>query len=677
IDSNETAPTAGAAITTTVSSSPILSLTKAGAPDPVSAGSSITYTLSYGNSGTDAATGVVIADTMPANTTFVSATGGGTLAGGIVTWNIGNVAAGASGSVQLEVQVASPLANGTLITNATYSIDSNETPVSAGPPVANTVSSSASLSAAKVFTDNNGGALQPGDLVTYTITVTNSGNADATGVSLSDAIPANATLVAGSLTSDDPSDVRVEGNPLTVAIGTLTGTGGADNDVVVTFQVLLASPLANGTVIGNQAAVTANGGISIVSDDPSTPAPGDATSRAVASAPVLGATKAAADDNGGVLFENETVTYTLTVTNSGNADATGVVLSDAIPADTTLVAGSLTSDHAGDVPVEGNPLTVSSGTLNGAGGADNDVVITFQVRLDTPLAGGTVISNQATVTANGGLSIVSDDPSTGAANDPTRLTVTATGPVLATTQTVTDLNGGSLNPGDALEYTITITNGGFGDATSVVVGGPVPASTTYVAGSITGAGADDSGNPNLVWNVGTVAAGTTVTLTYSVTVDPTTPGGTLISNQATLSAAGPISRISDDPGRNDGVETGNDPADPGDDDPTISAAVYLGDVLQISITADTPVVLRGDFILYTVTLANPTAVAVTGVDLGDRLPVGVTIVPGTISLCSPACVARPDPSPAIPLLIPIGAINPGQTVTLPYRALVNAGALSG
>jgi len=62
----------------------------------------------------------------------------------------------------------------------------------------------------------------------------------------------------------------------------------------------------------------------------------------------------------------------------------------------------------------------------------------------------------------------------GAANDPTRLTVTATGPVLAATQTVSDLNGGSLNPGDALEYTITITNSGFGDATSAVVGDPVP-----------------------------------------------------------------------------------------------------------------------------------------------------------------------------------------------------------
>src|SRR5439155_438155 len=132
IDSNETAPIAGAAIPTTVSSSPVLAISKADAPDPVGAGSNITYTLSYSNSGNANATGAVITDTLPANTTFVSATAGGTQAGGIVTWNLGFLPAGSSGSVQLVVQVASPLANGTVITNSTYAIDSNETPPVAG-----------------------------------------------------------------------------------------------------------------------------------------------------------------------------------------------------------------------------------------------------------------------------------------------------------------------------------------------------------------------------------------------------------------------------------------------------------------------------------------------------------------------------------------------------------------
>ena len=677
IDSNETAPTGGVAVTTTVNSSPVISVSKTGAPDPVNAGSNITYTLSYVNTGTADATGVVVRDTLPANTTFVSATAGGTLAAGVVTWNIGALAASASGSVQLVVRVNSPLPNGILIANTTYSIDSNETPLIAGLATSNTVTSTVSLSATKTFTDLNGGALQPGDVVRYTITVTNSGNGDASGVLLSDAIPANTTLVPGSLTSDDPSDVLSPGNPLTVAIGNLNGSGGADNDVVVVFRVQVADPLANGTVIGNQATITANGGIGIITDDPSTPAPNDATARTVSSAPVLRASKTAVDDNGAPLFENETVTYAVTVTNSGNDDATGVVLTDAIPANTTLVPGSLSSDDPADVTVEGNPLSVTIGTLSGAGGADSDVVVTFRVLLNTPLAGGAVIGNQAQVTANGGISLVSDDPGTAAPNDATNMVVASSGPVIAFHETVADLSGGSLNPGDTLVYTMTITNSGFGAASGVVVSDPVPAGTTYVAASIAGPGADDSGAPNLVWNVGNIPSMTTVTLIYHVSVDGTTPGGTVISNQGSLTAAGPLSAISDDPGRADALETGNNPADPADDDPTLTAPVFLGDVLRVAVSSDTPAARRGDFVLYTITVTNPTALAVTNVDLTDLLPVGVQMLSGTLSLCAPACAVQPDPALAIPRLIPVGAVNPGQTVTLTYRALVNTGALLG
>src|SRR5207249_2825326 len=139
IDSNETTPAAGAAITTTVSSSPALTLSKTDAPDPVNAGSNITYTLSYSNTGNANATGVVITDTVPANTSFVSATGGGTLAAGIVTWNIGALNAGTSGSVQLAVSINTPIANNTTITNATFAIDCNETAPTSGAAITTTV----------------------------------------------------------------------------------------------------------------------------------------------------------------------------------------------------------------------------------------------------------------------------------------------------------------------------------------------------------------------------------------------------------------------------------------------------------------------------------------------------------------------------------------------------------
>src|SRR5438477_1846948 len=64
---------------TTVNTSANLALTKSDSPDPVLAGNNITYTLTVTNNGPSDATGVSLSDAIPAGTTFVSATGGGTL----------------------------------------------------------------------------------------------------------------------------------------------------------------------------------------------------------------------------------------------------------------------------------------------------------------------------------------------------------------------------------------------------------------------------------------------------------------------------------------------------------------------------------------------------------------------------------------------------------------------
>src|SRR5260221_447289 len=85
---------------------------------------SITYTISYSNTGNANATGVVITDTIPANTAFVSATGGGTLTAGDHTSKIQSHTARVSSPLPLIMSVNSPLANGTVIHNNSYNIDS-------------------------------------------------------------------------------------------------------------------------------------------------------------------------------------------------------------------------------------------------------------------------------------------------------------------------------------------------------------------------------------------------------------------------------------------------------------------------------------------------------------------------------------------------------------------------
>ncbi len=215
-----------------------MSLSASDAPDPVSAGSNLTYTLTYRNGGTANATGVVIADTLPANTIFVSATSGGTLSGSAVTWSLGALNASASGSVQMVVRVASPLANGTTITHASYSIDCAETAAVAGAAVTTTVMSSAILSLSAVDAPD---PVVAGSNLTYTISYANGGNANATGAVITDTLPANTTFVSAT------SGGTLSGSVVTWSLGALNASASG----TVQMVVRVASPLANGTTITN------------------------------------------------------------------------------------------------------------------------------------------------------------------------------------------------------------------------------------------------------------------------------------------------------------------------------------------------------------------------------------------------------------------------------------------
>jgi uncharacterized repeat protein (TIGR01451 family) len=99
------------------------------------AGSVITYTLTVTHTAFISPTsGVVITDTLPADTTFLSATQPYTLTNDMVTWSLGSLEAGESRSVSLAVQVSQAY-TGTLITNAQYGARSDQAPPVSGPPV--------------------------------------------------------------------------------------------------------------------------------------------------------------------------------------------------------------------------------------------------------------------------------------------------------------------------------------------------------------------------------------------------------------------------------------------------------------------------------------------------------------------------------------------------------------
>jgi uncharacterized repeat protein (TIGR01451 family) len=93
-------------------------LTKTG-PLTGSAGSTLTYSLAYTNLGPAAASGPTLSDVLPAGVSFVSASSGGTYhaATRTVTWSLGTLANGASGTRNLVVRINALTATGTLLLN--------------------------------------------------------------------------------------------------------------------------------------------------------------------------------------------------------------------------------------------------------------------------------------------------------------------------------------------------------------------------------------------------------------------------------------------------------------------------------------------------------------------------------------------------------------------------------
>ena len=600
--------------TATVTPTPVANLraVKAG-PATVSPGGALVYSIVITNLGPSAANGALFSDPVPTGVVITSALCGGELGGAVcgavgvagqnVTSTIATLPAG--GAVTFTITGNAP-ASGVLSNRAQVvtpvGVDDPDDPgrVGAGNNSSTVLTQIQTVSVAKTVVDDNGNTLLPNETVTWTIAIGNPSGETIINSRLIDSIPTNTTYVPGTTTLNGAAVADVGGTSPLAAGGLAINTPGQPGGVLtvggapalVTFRTRVNANVVPGTAISNQASLSGQGQgsglpVSQLSDDPTTPPAPDPTRIFVGGAPVLESEKTVVDDNGGILLVGETLTYTIVLTNRGSASTTNVRLADPIPVNATYLPGSLrytpvggsegtltdaADADAGDFGVTaGNTVSINVGSL----AAGQSVRLRFRVTVTA----GPIVSNQAVITSDQLPPIRSDgdgDHSNG--SQPTDIVV-GNSPLLRQTKSVLDLNGGSVQQGDGLEYVIVTRNLGSVAATNVVITDALPpANTVYLPNSTNSNGvavADAGGASALVGGlgIGSLLPGQVHVIRFRVTINPAAPTGTVIDNQSFFVADG--AGAGDGPARgrsdsdlDDGIETGNDGANPNDDDPT-------------------------------------------------------------------------------------------------------------
>jgi len=405
---------------------------------------------------------------------------------------------------------------------------------------------------AKSVTDINGGTLERGDILYYAVTIYNAGKETAGSVVYSDTLDSYLRLIPGSVKSTKGSataSVSDDGSGAD-AVRVNIGSVGPGESAVITYLAQLKEDTPDGRGLFNQGWVSASGLTPEPTDFTETAALNDftvigAVGGIVSDAGLLSA-KTAADINGGSVEPGDLISYRISIANAGPDRAENVIFTDSAPIYTRLVPGTLTSSKG--IVSEGEPLTVVIAALEPGETAD----IEFKAKIAENIPNNALIFNQAVMNADGGVQILSDDPAMPLSDEPTILAMKGAEPFIKAYMSALDYNGGAVNPGDILEYSVTVSNTGTEDISDIVFRNLPAGWLSLIAGSISNAfGTVVSGNApgdrEIVIALATLKPGETITFTFQVIVAKEIPDATVLPNQGRISAKGIPNILTDDP----------------------------------------------------------------------------------------------------------------------------------
>jgi uncharacterized repeat protein (TIGR01451 family) len=194
--------------------------------------------------------------------------------------------------------------------------------------------------------------------------------------------------------------------------------------------------------------------------------------------------------------EQDTINYTITLTNNGPVDATGVVVSDYLPPGVTYISSNA---DGGSYDTADDNWNVG----NIADGATLTLVIKAKVNKET---GALKIDNNPSV-------IYADQPDSNLNNNTATASLTVNGSDLSISNAE---DSAAPKEGGTVNFTVTVVNNGPLDDTGVTATAVVPPGLTYVSNSPDQGTYDPATG---IWTVGNIANGVTLRLNIEVTVN--------------------------------------------------------------------------------------------------------------------------------------------------------------
>ena len=470
-------------------------------------GDTVVYTILVSNTGNWAVTGANVSDIFSTNVNIAS-----------WTWNavptVGSSVVPPTSGTNTDINATVNLAVGgsvtftvTALTKTTATTDLVNTvtvtpPAGRGDPVSSTDTDKIRSLLTVTKTDGQTNYL-PGDTVTYSIVVSNTGNWAVTGANVSDIFSTNPNIASWTW------------NAVPTAGSSVTPTGPLSTDISATVDLAVG-----GTATFTVTALTkTTAATDLVNTVTVTPPEGRGDPVSSTDTDRLRSVLTVSKDNGRTSYvPGDTVVYTILVTNTGNGAVNGANVKDVFSTNTNIASWSWTAS-----------ASVGSSVVPPTIGTNTDIDATVNLAV-----GGTATFTVTAVTkstATGDLvNTVTVTPPQGT-GDPVSSTDTdkQSNPLVKLGVTKTDGKDRYL-PGDTLIYTIVVSNSGpsflKGATVTDLLPSPQGASGSWTVSSVTGIGSSvtpTSGGDNIVATVD-LAAGGTVTFVYTVKVTATAFG---------------------------------------------------------------------------------------------------------------------------------------------------------